>query len=126
MNFRTFAKLITTNEKVMLHTFMDSLREDGNRQINHHGKMISIGESKKNEETNVEEAHPTYKDMTQRNEKELVEARKVWYDHAETKRMNALKFAEFASKKGIPIVIFAFATLYWSYGLFYFFNPTPM
>ena len=110
----------------MLHTFMDSLREDGNRQINHHGKMISIGESKKNQVTNVEEAHPTYKDMTQRNEKELVEARKVWYDHAETKRMNALKFAEFASKKGIPIVIFAFAILYWSYGLFYFFNPTPM
>ena len=112
----------------MLHTFMDNLREDGNRQINHHGKKISIGkgESKKNQATNVEVAHPTYKDMIQRNERDLVEARKVWYDHAETKRMNYLKFGEFAAKKGIPIVIFTFSTLYWSYGLFYFFNPTPL
>ncbi len=112
----------------MLYTYMDNLREDGNRQINHHGRTISVGngESKKSQVITVEEAHPTYKDMTQRNEKDLVEARKVWYDRAETKRLTSLKYGEFAAKKGIPIVISTFSTLYWSYGLFYFFNPTPM
>ena len=117
-------------KKVILHTFMDSLREDGNRQINHHGQTIFMGkgESKKNMVTPVEtlevEAFPTYKDMTQRDEKELVEARRVFYDLAKTKRADALKVGEFAAKKGIPIVIVTFSTLYWSYGLYYFFNPS--
>ena len=116
---------------MILHTFMDSLREDGNRQINHHGQTIFMGkgESKKNMVTTVEtleagETFPTYKDMTQRDEKELVEARRVFYDLAKTKRADALKVGEFAAKKGIPIVIVTFSTLYWSYGLYYFFNPS--
>ena len=99
---------------------MDALREEGNRQINHHGQSISLGNNKV---THVE-AIPTYEDMTQRDEKELVEARKVFYDHAITKRVDYLQIGEFAAKKGIPTVIITFSTLYWSYGLFYFFNPS--
>ena len=38
-------------------------------------------------------------------------------------RVNYLKLTEFAAKKGIPIVIITFSVLYWSYGLFYYFNP---
>ena len=106
----------------MLHTFMDSLREDGNRQINHHGQTISMenGLTKKNR---VSSAVPTYEDMTQRDEKELVEARRAFYDQAITQRLDYLKLGEFAAKKGIPIIIITFSILYWTYGLFYYFNP---
>ena len=106
----------------MLHTFMDSLREDGNRQINHHGQTISMenGLTKKNR---VSSAIPTYEDMTQRDEKELVEARRAFYDQAITQRLDYLKLGEFAAKKGIPIIIITFSILYWTYGLFYYFNP---
>lgn len=106
----------------MLHTFMDSLREDGNRQINHHGQTISMenGKIKKN---NVSSVVPTYEDMTQRDEKELVDARRAFYDQAITQRLNYLKLGEFAAKKGIPIIIITFSILYWTYGLFYYLNP---
>ena len=109
----------------MLHTFMDSLREDGNRQVNHHGQTISMenGNVKKNRVSSVMGGAPTYEDMTQRDEKELVEARRAFYDQAVTQRVDYLKLGEFAAKKGIPIVIFTFSILYWTYGLFYYFNP---
>ena len=109
----------------MLHTFMDSLREDGNRQINHHGQTISMenGNVKKNRVSSVMGGVPTYEDMTQRDEKELVEARRAFYDQAVTQRVDYLKLGEFAAKKGIPIVIITFSILYWTYGLFYYFNP---
>ena len=107
----------------MLHTFMDSLREDGNRQINHHGQTISMenGNIKKNKVSSAEV--PTYEDMTQRDEKELVDARRAFYDQAINQRPDYLKLGEFAAKKGIPIVIITFSILYWTYGLFYYFNP---
>ena len=108
---------------MILHTFMDSLREDGNRQINHHGQSVSLKNQKISSVTPVE-AIPTYKDMTQRDEKELVEARRAFYDQAITKRFDFLQAGEFAAKKGIPLVIVLFSTLYWSYGLFFFFNPS--
>ena len=63
----------------MLHTFMDCLREDGSREINHHGQTIAVGggDQKLFQKTNTfhGEDIPTYQDMTQRNEKDLVEAR---------------------------------------------------
>ena len=106
----------------MLHTFMDSLREDGNRQINHHGQTISM-ENGLTKQNRVSSAIPTYEDMTQRDEKELVEARRAFYDQAITQRLDYLKLGEFAAKKGIPIIIITFSILYWTYGLFYYFNP---
>ena len=109
----------------MLHTFMDSLREDGNRQINHHGQTLYMENEnvKKNRVSSVMGGAPTYEDMTQRDEKELVEARRAFYDQAVTQRVDYLKLGEFAAKKGIPIVITTFSILYWTYGLFYYFNP---
>ena len=107
----------------MLHTFMDSLREDGYRQINHHGQTLSLGNSNQKNRVSSVEMIPSYKDMTQRDEKELVQARKAFYEQATTHRLDYLKIGEFAAKKGIPIVIITFSIIYWSYGLFYYFNP---
>ena len=30
---------------VLIHTYMDSLREDMDREINHHGKTVTVGEA---------------------------------------------------------------------------------
>ena len=35
---------------VLLHTYMDTLRNDGEREINHHGKSIKINEENKDNE----------------------------------------------------------------------------
>ena len=90
--------------KVILHTFMDTLRIDGDREINHHGRKIKVqspGIEKDelfNKTTNIENGNgvPTYHDMTQRNEQDLVKARKDFYDRAITHRVDYLEYAEFA------------------------------
>ena len=37
-----FSQLIPFTE-VLLHTFMDCMREEGEREVNHHGKTILVG-----------------------------------------------------------------------------------
>ena len=36
---------------VLLHTYMDTLRNDDDREINHHGKTITINDDNVNEDT---------------------------------------------------------------------------
>ena len=95
-------------QKVMLHTFMDTLRTDGDREINHHGKTIKVKNSMNDvkdelfdKTTNVNNGNgaPTYHNMTQRNEEELVRARKNFYDNAVTHRRDYLEFADLAGNK---------------------------
>ena len=123
---------------VLLHTFMDNMRQEGERKVNNHGKVRTI----KSNTINVVEAddstdgsNPQYLDMTQRNEENLVQARKAFYEQA-TVQENMLRYGEFAgtkclmkwykinfeftAKKGIPIVILGFSTVYWAYGLYFF------
>ena len=114
--------------QVMLHTFMDCLREDGSREINHHGKTVTVsdGGDKMFQRTNkvtTSDDIPTFEAMTQRNEKDLVEARKGFYANAITFKINYLKICQFAAMKGIPLTLIVFSTLYWAYGLYFFFNP---
>ena len=33
---------------VLIHTYMDTLRNDDDREINHHGKTVTIGETEDN------------------------------------------------------------------------------
>ena len=76
--------------------------------------------------------------MTQRNEKDLIEARKAFYQNAKVQvsflqigdfaGMTAkfyiyiLSIIIFAAKKGVPMVILIFASLYWAYGLMHYFD----
>ena len=127
--------------QVMLHTFMDNLRVDENRTINHHGQQRGIydhlnlnGNSsgikvfpvdEKNQgRLNSRSSVPTYQDMTQRNELEKVKAVEAFYDKATISSLDYLEITEYATKKGIPTVIITFTILYWSYGLFYYYNPS--
>ena len=80
-----FSQLIPFAE-VLLHTLMDSMRQEDDREINHHGVVRAVGE--KTERRVVRDnlvTPPTYHDMTQRDERSLVEARKAFYDNAKIK-----------------------------------------
>ena len=88
---------------VLLHTFMDNMREEGERKVNHHGRVRKIKESK----INVMEAdgsrpgsEPHYLDMTQRNEKDLVAARRAFYQNANVQE-NLLGWGNFAGSYGV-------------------------
>ena len=106
---------------------MDTLREEEAREINHHGKTISVNGTESDKEklfqkTLTIDEIPTYNDMTQRNEKELVQARKVFYEQAKF-NVRLLSIGQLAAKKGIPVVILTFSTCYWTYGLYYYLFP---
>ena len=105
----------------MLYTFMELLRDDTNREINHHGATMFVDEAagqkvfKKTNKISSDDDMETYKEARDRS-RELSSIKKLF-------RVDYLKLSEFAAKKGIPIVIITFSVLYWSYGLFYYFNP---
>ena len=78
--------------ELLLHTFMDNMRQEGDREINHHGVVRTVQENKERKVLRdnlvtpvIDEAVPTYHNMTQRDEKSLVEARKAFYDNAITR-----------------------------------------
>ena len=97
----------------------------------------SSGKKKKHSH---EEKGPSLAQMTSRNEKELVNARKAFYSQAKVnekhlklgddlgkhkkyqiKNLNIKIF--FTAKKGIPLVIIGFSLCYWTYGLYFYINP---
>ena len=91
--------------QVMLHTFMDCIQEEGVREVNHHGRRVTVDTGDK-------------KMFRQRGDQGS------FYQRINCScRVDYLKISQFAAKKGIPIVIISFSILYWSYGLFYFFYP---
>ena len=92
------------------------------RNINHHGTSISVGE---NETTgkNLIEVLPRQKELVARDERKEVRARKEFYkniqeenerQHQRRKKLNRCKFI---GQKLVPIVIFCFSFVYWYYGL---------
>ena len=101
-----FSQMIPFSE-VLLHTFMDCMRTEGDREINHHGKVRAVGEKDDGlkaawtveEEGEAGKAVPSYEDMTQRDEGQLVDARKQFYAYANAKlEQNLLTIGEFAGK----------------------------
>merc|ERR1711963_446488 len=65
---------------------------------------------------------PNYANMVARDEKQLVKARKDFYDNVKVKHERYLKMCEWFAKKGIPLVIGVFSFLYWSFGLYHYFK----
>ena len=83
---------------VLLHTFMDNMRSERGREINHHGEVRKVNTNV----INVEQldgsrpaSGPKYLDMTQRNEESLVDARRAFYENAEVK-VHLLEYGELA------------------------------
>lgn len=107
-----FSQLIPFVE-VMLHTFMDNLRDDDEREINHHGSAIPVEGGGSEEAVDIkkeemlftktglalgETVGPKYTNMVARDEKQLVKARKDFYDNVKVKHQRYLSLCEWSSK----------------------------
>lgn len=92
-----FSQLIPFVE-VLLHTYMDSLREDEDREINHHGTPLEVSSDggtakdedelfQKNKKIIMPEPElPTLSNMVAKNEKTQMKARKQFYDKAKVNK----------------------------------------
>ena len=119
--------------EVLLHTFIDSLRDEEVRDFfNHHGSAIPIG---KNEIINVKEAEKikrrnrtsvTALDSIHRNEDVEVKSRKEYYSEIRSeeslKRQRKRKIVEKLAIWGVPIVFFTFVTVYFALGANYYYR----
>ena len=113
--------------EVLLHTYIDYLRNDDDREINHHGTTIKADSTNEKDETDtritqVLPAPNTTLDLVSRNEKVQVSALKNHYaklqQEREAKRnlnrLNlCLKFAHVYN----PIAAISFVSIYWFFGL---------
>ena len=107
-----FSQLIPFVE-VLLHTFMDNLRDDDDREINHHGSAIPVdSDGKEMDGVDIKKEEmlftktslaavdqgPSYTNMVARDEKQLVKARKDFYDNVKVKHERYLKMCEWSSE----------------------------
>jgi len=136
-----FAQVIPWIE-VLLHTLTDMMRTEGEegREINHHGKTITVGgaggdstdtlstedelENKQNSLHVTADDRPytaDYNKMTQRDEEQLVDARKQFYENAQVETDIVAKL-QFIARYVIPGCLLAFSVIYWTYGLSYYFS----
>ena len=124
---------------VLLHTYMDTLRNDEDREINHHGKTITIGELNEDEQNDgrtiqVPRKRLNFLNILERlnlkvkpanlvsvNEKVELEAQKEFYKKIEkkmeektTKRLETLRRINIIY---LPFMALSFAVIFWLVGL---------
>ena len=113
--------------EVLLHTYIDYLRNDDDREINHHGTTIKAESTSETNETgpNITQVLPAPSsslDLVSRDEKVQVTALKNHYAMLQQekeakrnlKRLNiCLKFAHVYN----PIAAISFVSIYWFFGL---------
>merc|ERR1712098_110255 len=69
---------------VLLHTYMDTLRNDDDREINHHGKTITINDdTEDNDENGTKTIKVKPANLVSVNEKEELEAQREFYKKIE-------------------------------------------
>ena len=112
--------------EVLLHTYMDYYRDDSDREINHHGKTIEIGEEKgkitKVLPVNVTPELGSRKaDLVSRHEDIQVTALQKKYkerlENNSEKNARKVKKAEKFANICIPILVVSFVVFYWAVGL---------
>ena len=90
---------------------MECLRDDEMREVNHHGTSIQVDGDQK-----------LFKNKVMDGENLTKEATRIL--NTRSKSSFYMKLCQLAAIKGIPIVILAFSSVYWSYGLFAYFFPS--
>ena len=90
---------------------MECLRDDEMREVNHHGTSMEVDGDQKLFKNKVMDGENITKEATRI---EITRSGFSFY----------MKLCQFAAMKGIPIVILAFSSVYWSYGLFAYFYPS--
>ena len=122
---------------VLIHTYMDTLRNDEDREINHHGKTIQVNDEN-GEETDsnsvlkvaflslylidkVLKVLPANAALVSVNEKVELDAQKAFYEKIEKemgmKRSKKLNFWQNMSLIYAPLFALGFRTVYWIAGL---------
>ena len=94
--------------EVLLHTWMDTLRQDEKREVNHHGKPRSAKQKK-----GVTIVQPHDSSLVHRDEKVQVNALRDWYREAQ-RNEKYLRFGKFIGRKCIPGIIVVFVAVYWN------------
>ena len=119
-----FAQMIPFFE-VLLHTAMDMMRNDGEREINHHGTTIKPNNDEENndDDANITKVLPIKNlDLISRNEETKVTALKIHYANLEKEKRSkrnlrrlalCMKFAHVYN----PIAALSFIAIYWILGL---------
>ena len=108
---------------VLIHTYMDTLRNDDEREINHHGKTIQVNDesgSKENTDSIVKVV-PFNAALVSVNEKVELDAQKTFYEKIEAemgrKRSKKLQFWQNVSLMYAPLFALVFMAVYWIAGL---------
>ena len=122
---------------VLIHTYMDTLRNDEDREINHHGKTIQVNdENGDNMDSDSVikvsllmltfyylkmQVLPANAALVSVNEKVELDAQKAFYDKIEKemgmKKAKKLKFWQNVSLIYAPLFALGFMTVYWVAGL---------
>ena len=115
--------------EVLLHTYIDSLRTEEDRDsVNHHGTAIPVG----TEVINVKEANKSARakssvlptDLIHRNEEKEVRARREYYRQIQEdesfKRERKRRFVEKLATWGVPTTFVIFVIAYFSLGAHYY------
>ena len=115
--------------EVILHTYIDSLRTEEDRDtVNHHGSPLQVGP----EIITVSEANGPRRrkssvlpsDLVHRNEEKEVWARREYYRQLEeeetVKREKKRKLAQKLATWGIPTTFFIFVVIYFGIGVHYY------
>ena len=126
---------------VLLHTYMDTLRNDEEREINHHGKSIQVGDDNGDNLDIIEvkrkvsfflffiqdkyvhsnQEMPGNLALVSINEKEERRAQQAFYERVEAemskKKARKLAFMKRVALVYNPLVAVSFAAVYWVAGL---------
>merc|ERR1711874_230525 len=88
---------------VLVHTYMDTLREDEDREINHHGKTVFINcEPEENEHARIK-VKPAIMNLVSVNKKEELKAQKVFHEKIDA-QMRALNMRKLEFWKKMSLV----------------------
>ena len=109
--------------EVLVHTYMDTLRSDDEREINHHGTAIKLDGSEESDVIQVAPAsgQPQVDLRISRDEQVQQRALKEFYENEEEIMMKkksqrlewCLKFTHIYN----PLLALSFVTIYWTVGL---------
>jgi len=123
---------------VLLHTLTDWMRPEEGREVNHHGKSITVGQKQDTDSVLLVEGQSSvnhdmgrpftgrssrhaYADMTQADEKKKVDAVRDFYKNL-SGNFTAVERLQLLTRAGVPVFILAFSALYWGYGLTMYMN----
>ena len=96
--------------EVLLHTYMDSLREDSDREINHHGKSIDVAPVESKRDVNLISRH---EDVQVKALREMYQKQRDSLSQLKMKKLRRVKkFAHI----GIPSLAVVFIIFYWYVG----------